>query len=95
MNRVERRYAPFEAAFLIRTLCGDLCNWYVTLADIRRDKATRFPMIRHYRSGQGAPYYTGADLLAFVEEVRRMYPQARAGQKPQFTEHDIENDMTL
>ncbi len=95
MKRIEQRYQPFEAAFLIRILCGDLCNWYVTLSDIRRGKATRFPFIRHYRNGQGTPYYIGADLLAFAEEVRRMYPHSRAKQGPQYTQHDIEEEMMI
>lgn len=95
MKRVEQHYQPFEAAFLIRIFCGDLCNWYVTLSDIRRGKATRFPSIRHYRNAQGTPYYTRTDLLAFIEEVRRVYPHSKPKQGPQFTLHDIEEEMAI
>lgn len=94
MITTEHRYPAFEAAFFVRLYCGDIFNWYAAMSDIRRGRKVRLPNIRH-RSHAGAPYYTSSDLMTFVEEVRRMYPEARSGIRPQYEQYDIEKEMSL
>ena len=94
MKRTERRYDASETAFFLRLCLGNLCCWYTMLSDQRRGRETKLPYLKHHVKG-GYPYYLSSDMLSYIEQVRREFPDARAKVPPCFIDIDVEHEIEM
>lgn len=86
---IERYYRQAEAAFMLRIRLGPRFVWETLLEDLRKGKTRRVPPLRHIERS-GRPAYHEADLLEFIEQYRRMYPDAKAGVVPVSQDIDLD-----
>lgn len=77
-----RLYPAGETALMLRRLLGPLREWSDFLADCRQFKTSiHGAVLLPYATAIGGrgqrPYYRGADIAKFVNDVKKRCPEAR------------------
>lgn len=67
-----------EVAYLFRSTFGPIFEWSNFLTDMRRGRHDKFhlPVTKRIH---GRPYYGTNDLLTFMAEFEKAYPESRQG----------------
>lgn len=86
-----------EAAAYLRNQLGPLVAWDAYLADLRRGRAQPLAEFDLQPCGRlkdrcCRPVYAAHDLALYVLSVRRRFPDARPGIKPQVSTIEINTD---
>jgi hypothetical protein len=98
MSIIEVKVMPApEAAAYLRSQLGPIVAWDAHLADLRRGKALPLADFdlqpcAHVKARCRRPMYAIHDLAVFVLSVRRRYPEAGPGIKPQVCTIEIDTD---
>lgn len=81
MINIEDAVTAPEAAYVLRSMLGPMRSWSDFLADVIRNKAdidglTLQPCCRLHDGRALRPHYARSDIMAFIREVRAIYPDA-------------------
>lgn len=74
-----------EVAYLFRTELGPVFQWQDFLSDLRRGRHESLYLALAFKAGRKY-FYRSYDLLEFMAEFKRQYPEAERGVKFQFTD---------